>query len=86
LVGSGAVVSARELAGVEAAMAARFFRVEGERGREREWRPPWCIVALLKTPWTDRWGHGRRTAATARPRVGTSLRPVGHTPTEGLNR
>jgi hypothetical protein len=37
-VDSGVVVSAHELAGVEAAMAAQFLRFEDERGREKEWR------------------------------------------------
>jgi hypothetical protein len=85
LVDSGAVVSARELTGVEVAMVARFLRVEDERGREKEWRQHRCTVAPLKTPWTDRWGHGWRTAATARPHVGTGLWPVGHTELTKLN-
>jgi hypothetical protein len=38
----------------------------------------WCVVAALKAPWTDRWGHGRRMVATACPRVGEGLWPVGH--------
>jgi hypothetical protein len=33
-VDSGAVVSARELTGVEAAMAARFLRLGDDRGKE----------------------------------------------------
>jgi hypothetical protein len=45
LVDRGAVVSARELAGVEAAMAARFLRFEDERGREKEMGQHWRIVA-----------------------------------------
>jgi hypothetical protein len=36
LVDNGAVVSARELAGVEAARAARFLRSADERGKEEE--------------------------------------------------
>jgi hypothetical protein len=36
LVDNGAVVSVRELAGVEAAMAARFLRSADERGKEEE--------------------------------------------------
>jgi hypothetical protein len=36
-VDNGAVVSARELTGVEAAMAARFLRFEDEREREMDW-------------------------------------------------
>jgi hypothetical protein len=80
LVSGGAVVSVRELAGVGVAMAARFLCVEAERGREREWRQLRRVVAVLKAPWTDRWGQGRRTVATACPRVGEGLWPVGHSP------
>jgi hypothetical protein len=80
LVSGGAVGSARELAGVGATMAARFLRFEAERGREREWRQPRRVVAVLKAPWTGRWGQGRRTVATACPRVGEALWPVGHSP------
>jgi hypothetical protein len=36
LVDNGAVVSARELTGVEAAMAARFLRLADEIGKEEE--------------------------------------------------
>jgi hypothetical protein len=36
LVDGGAVVSVRELAGVRAAMAARFLRFDDDRGREKE--------------------------------------------------
>jgi hypothetical protein len=36
LVGNGVVVSARELAEVEAAMAAWFLRSADERGKEEE--------------------------------------------------
>jgi hypothetical protein len=45
-------------------------------GKEMEklgasWRP-------LNASWADMWGRGRRTVATARPRVDDGLRPVGH--------
>jgi hypothetical protein len=80
LVGGGAVENTRELAGVGAAMAARFWRFETERGRGREWRQPRRVVAVLKAPWSDRWGQGRRTGATTCPRVGEALWPVGHSP------
>jgi hypothetical protein len=36
------------------------------------------VVVTLKTWWPDGWDRGRRTAATARPRVGAGLRSVGH--------
>jgi hypothetical protein len=80
LVSGGAVGSARELAGVGATMAARCLRFAAERGREREWRQPRRVVAVLKAPWADRWGQDRRTVATACPRVGEALWPVDHAP------
>jgi hypothetical protein len=40
--------STRELAAVGATMAARFLRFEAERGREREWRQPRCVVAVFR--------------------------------------
>jgi hypothetical protein len=77
------VVSARELAGVEAAMAAQFLRLSVERARERERghgasERKGGVVAPLKTLHPDWWGHGWRTVATARPRVSAGLWPVGH--------
>jgi hypothetical protein len=39
----------------------------------------------LRTSRPDRWGHGRRTAATARPHVGAGQRSVGHTELMKLN-
>jgi hypothetical protein len=80
LASGGAVGSARELAGVGATMAAWFLRLEAGRGREREWRQLRRVVAVLKAPWTDRWGQGRRTVATMCPRVDEALWPVGHSP------
>jgi hypothetical protein len=44
------------------------------------------VVAVLKTSRPDRWGQGRRTGATAPPRVGAALWPVGHCPLTKLNR
>jgi hypothetical protein len=78
LVAGDAVEHACELAGGGAAMAARFRRFETGRGRRREWRQPRRVVAVLKAPRSDRWGQGRRTGATASPRVGEALWPVGH--------
>jgi hypothetical protein len=86
LVAGDAVEHARELARGGAAMAARFWRFETGRGRGKEWRPPRRVVAVLKAPWSGRWGQGRRTGATASPRVGEALWPVGHSPfTDELN-
>jgi hypothetical protein len=87
-VDNGAVVSARELAGVGAAMAARFLRLSVERAREEteaRVRASVSFVAPLKTSCLGGWGHGRRTVATARPRVVPGLRPVGHRGSETLN-
>jgi hypothetical protein len=52
LVDNGAVVSARELTRVEAAMAAQFLRLSVERAREREQgasERKGGVVAPLKT-------------------------------------
>jgi hypothetical protein len=82
LVGSGAVVSARELAGVEAgAVLGRSARWRRERKREgvvARVRAETIVVATLKAWWPDGWDRGRCTAATARPRVGAVLPSVGH--------
>jgi hypothetical protein len=76
------VESAHELAGVEAAMVlGRSARWRRERERERvvaRVRAETVGVATLKAWWPDGWDRGRRTAATARPRVGAGLRSVGH--------
>jgi hypothetical protein len=40
----------------------------------------------LRTSRPNRWGHGRRTAATTRPRVNACLWPVGHRGPDELNR
>jgi hypothetical protein len=87
-VDSGAVVSARELAGVGAAMAARFLCFDVERARERGRGTSEAsvgFVASLRTSRPDRWGCSWRTVAIARPRVGTGLRPVGNTELTKLN-
>jgi hypothetical protein len=39
----------------------------------------------LRTSWPDRWGHGRCTAAIARPHVDAGLWPVSHTELMKLN-
>jgi hypothetical protein len=52
---------------------------EGERGAGARVRVSAGFVAPLKTSRPDWWGHGQRTAATARPRVGAGLWPVSHT-------
>jgi hypothetical protein len=46
---------------------------------EREWGEGRVVgsVAALRTTRPDRWARGRRTGATARPRGGHGLRPVG---------
>jgi hypothetical protein len=81
-VDGSAVESALELTGVEAAMALGCSaRARRERGREEavaRVRAETDIVATLKTWWPDGWDRGRRTAATARPRIGAGLRSVGH--------
>jgi hypothetical protein len=42
------------------------------------------VVAALKAWWPDGWDRGRRTAATARPRVGAVLPSVGHRLKNGM--
>jgi hypothetical protein len=82
LVDNGAVVSAHELARVEAAMAAQFLRLSVERAREKGQgasEREGSVVAPLKTSRPDWWGHGRHTVATTHPCVGAGLWPVGHT-------
>jgi hypothetical protein len=79
---------ARELARVGAAMAARFVRLGMERAREKGRGASEAsvgFVASLRTSRPDRWGRGQRTAATARPRGGTGLRPVSHIELTKLN-
>jgi hypothetical protein len=81
--GGGSVVeSTHELAGVEAgAVLGRSARWRRERKREgvvARVRAETVVVATLKAWWPDGWDRGRRTAATARPRVDDGLWPVGH--------
>jgi hypothetical protein len=75
------VENACELVGARAAMAARFSPLErGESEREdRSVSEEECgVVAPLKPSRPDWWGPGRRTVATARPRVDDGLRLVSH--------
>jgi hypothetical protein len=63
----GAVVSARELTGVEAARAARFLRFEDERGREKEWGStgdPWQLEDRVACPVGPRLAYGCHHAST----------------------
>jgi hypothetical protein len=63
-----------------AAMAAQFSPCRSRMREGEEMGQLRCGVAALKAPWTDRWGQDRRTVATACPRVGEGLWPVGHSP------
>jgi hypothetical protein len=60
---------------------ASVLRPSSERARKRaevRVRVSAGSVAPLKTSRPDGWGHGRCTAATARPRGSMALWPVSH--------
>jgi hypothetical protein len=60
-----------------------FLQLE-ERGRRNGGRL--ARRGVLKASRPDWWGQGRRTGATAPPRVSVALWPVGHCPLTKLNR
>jgi hypothetical protein len=81
--GGGSVVeSAHELTRVEAGAvlgrSARWRREQKREGVVARVRAETIVVATLKAWWPDGWDHGRRTAATVRPRINDGLWPVGH--------
>jgi hypothetical protein len=71
-----------------AAASATSVPLDAHRGMEKGngGSEGWSVglVASLSTSWTDRWGHGRCTVATAWPCVDDGLWPVGHS-TDELN-
>jgi hypothetical protein len=66
LVDGGAVVSARELARVRAAMAARFLRFDDDRGRRNRGRTnvPWRLEGVMDRPVGLRPTYGCHGAPT----------------------